>query len=273
MSLPVYEAMRTRREVFQDVIGFAPVAFEKVAVRVGREPEEVLGEIVSGNFFSSLGVQPVLGRGFTPQDESTHAPVAVLSYAWWKGRFAEAKDILGKSIYIKGVAFTVIGVAPPGFRVVHPSMDFWVPRQNRPELNAWGTPPTDHTLYGSPNWVALDILGRLQLGVSPEQAQAQLTPAFQNALASASPVDPHEQKPLLVLSNVRGVEGLRDDYEHPLGFLMSMVALILLIACANVVMLMLARNASRLPEFCLRQALGQAAAPFFCKCFRRASYW
>lgn len=96
MSLPVYEAMRTRQAVFQDVIGFALLAFEKVAVRVGREPEEVLGEMVSGNFFSGLGVKPVLGRGFTPQDESTHAPVAVLNYAWWKGRFAEAKDILGK---------------------------------------------------------------------------------------------------------------------------------------------------------------------------------
>jgi len=273
MSLPVYEAMRTRREVFQDVIGFAPLAFEKVAVRVRREPEEVLGEMVSGNFFSGLGVQPVLGRGFTPQDESTHAPVAVLNYAWWKGRFAEAKDILGKTIYIKGVAFSVIGVAPPGFGgvdPVHPSMDFWVPLQNRPELNAWGAAPTDHTLYGSPSWLALDILGRLQPGVSPEQAQAQLTPAFQNALASASPVDPHEQKPLLVLSNVRGVEGLRDDYEHPLGFLMSMVALVLLIACANVVMLMLARNASRLPEFCLRQALGANGRALFLQMFQES---
>src|SRR5205807_6458501 len=88
------------------------------------------------------------------------------------------------------------------------------------------------------------------------QAAAQLTPAFRNTLARASPVDPRDQKPLLVLSHVRGLENLRDDYEDPLRFLMSMVALVLLIACANVVMLMLARNAGRLPEFCLRQALG-----------------
>ena len=273
MSLPVYEAMRTRREVFQDVIGFAPLAFEKVPVRVGREPEEVLGEMVSGNFFSGLEVQPVLGRGFAPQDESTHAPVVVLNYAWWKGRFAGTKDILRKTIYIKGVPFTVIGVAPPGFGGVdpmHPRMDFWIPLQNRPELNAWGTPPTDHTLYGSPSWLALDMLGRLQPGVSPEQAQAQLAAAFQNALASASPVDPHEEKPLLVLSNVRGVENLRDDYEHPLRFLMSMVALVLLIACANVVMLMLARNSSRLPEFCLRQALGANGRTLFLQLFQES---
>src|ERR1700752_2758492 len=87
MSLPVFEAMRTRKEVFQDVIGFAPLAFEKVAVRVGSEPEEVWGEMVSGNFFTGLGVQPILGRGFTLQDDSTHTSIAVLSYAWWKGRF------------------------------------------------------------------------------------------------------------------------------------------------------------------------------------------
>jgi predicted permease len=273
MSMPVFEAMRTRKEVFQDVIGFAPLAFEKVAVRVGSEPEEVWGEMVSGNFFTGLGVQPILGRGFTLQDDSTHTSIAVLSYAWWKGRFGSDKEILGKTIYIKGVPVTVIGVAPPGFGgvdPVHRRMNFWIPLQNRHELNAWGTPPTDHTLYGSPNWLALDMLGRLQPGVTPEQAVAQLTPVFQNALASASPVDPHEQKPLLVLSNIRGVENLRDDYEHPLRFLMSMVALVLLIACANVVMLMLARNAGRLPEFCLRQALGANGRALFLQLFQES---
>ena len=274
MSMPVFEAMRTRKEVFQDVIGFAPLAFEKVAVRIGSEPEEVLGEMVSANFFSGLGVQPVLGRGFTPQDESTHAAIAVLNYAWWNGRFAGDKDIVGKIIYIKGVPFTIVGVAPPGFGGVdpiHPSMDFWIPLQQRSELNAWGTPPTDHTLYGSPNWLALDMLGRLQPRVSTKQAEAQLTPAFQNTLARASPVDPQEQKPLLVLSNVRGVEDLRDDYEHPLRFLMTMVALVLLIACTNVVMLLLARNASRLPEFCLRQALGANWRALFLQLLRESA--
>jgi predicted permease len=273
MSMPLYEAMRTRQDAFQEVIAFAPLAFDKVAVRIGAQPEEVLGEMVSGNFFTGLGVQPVLGRGFTPEDESTHAPVAVLNYAWWKGRFAGDKNVLGKTIYVKGVPITVVGVGRPGFNGVdpiHSSMDFWIPLQNRPELNAWGTPPTDHTLYGSPNWLALDMLGRLQPGVSAEQAAAQLTPAFQNALASASPVDPREQKPLLLLSSIRGIEDLRDDYEHPLRFLMSMVALVLLIACANVVMLMLARNVGRLPEFCLRQALGASGRALFAQLFRES---
>ena len=274
MSMPVFAAMRTRQDVFKDVVAYAPLSFDKVGVRVGAEPEEVLGEMVSGNFFSGLGVQPVLGRGFTPEDESTHAPIAVLSYAWWKRRFAGDNEILGKTFYVKGVPFTIVGVAPPGFNGVEPihsSTDFWIPLQNRPELNAWGTPPTDHTLYGSRNWLALNVLGRLQSGVSREQATAKLTPAFQSTLASASPVDPRDQKPLLVLSNVRGVEDLRDDYEHPLRFLMSMVALVLLIACANVVMLMLARNTRRLPEFCLRQALGANGRALFLQLFQETA--
>jgi predicted permease len=273
MSLPVFEAMRNRQEVFTDVIGFAPLAFEKVAVRIGPDPEETLGEMVSGNFFSGLQVQPILGRAFTFKDESAHAPIAVVNYAWWKGRFAGDKDILGRTIYVKSVPFTVVGVAPPGFNgvdPVHTVIDFWIPLQERPELNAWGAPATDHTLYGSTNWLALQMLGRLQPGVSLEQAQAQLTPAFQSALANASPVDPNEQKPLLVLSSVRGVENLREDYAHPLRFLMSMVALVLLIACANVVMLLLARNAGRLPEFCLRQALGANRRALFLQMLRES---
>ncbi len=273
MSLPVFEATRIRQEVFTDVIGFAPLAFEKIAVRIGAEPEETLGKMVSGNFFSGLQVQPILGRGFTRKDESTHAPVAVLNYAWWKSRFGGDKDILGRTIYVKGVPFAIVGIAPPGFNgvdPVHPAMDFWIPLQDRSELNAWGTPSTDHTLYGSPNWLALLMLGRLRPGVSSQQALAQLTPTFQNALANASPVDPDEQKPQLILSRVQGVENLRDNYEHPLRFLMSMVVLVLLIACANVVMLLLARNATRLPEFCLRQALGANKRALFLQMLRES---
>jgi predicted permease len=273
MSLPVFEAMRIRQEVFTDVIGFAPLAFEKVAVRIGAEPEETLGEMVSGNFFSGLQVQPILGRGFTLKDESAHAPIAILNYAWWKSRFAGDKDILGRTIYVKAIPFTIVGIAPPGFNGVNPvhgAMNFWIPLQDRSELNAWGAPSTDHTLYGSPNWLALLMLGRLRPGVSPQQAMAQLTPTFQNALAKASPADPHEQKPQLILSGVRGVENLRDDYEHPLRFLMSMVVLVLLIACANVVMLLLARNAARLPEFCLRQALGANKRALFLQMLRES---
>jgi predicted permease len=266
LSLPVFEAMRTRHDVFTDVIGFAPLAFQKLAVRFGAEPEEAYGEMVSGNFFSGLGVQPIIGRGFTLQDETGHAPLAVLSYEWWNHRFAGNSHILGQTLFIKGVAFTIIGIAPPGFHDPdpgHTTADFWVPLQSRPELNPWGTPPSNGTLYGSPNWLCLLMVGRLRPGVSPQQATVRLTPAFQRALADASPVNPKEPKPQLVFSDVRGVGNLREEYEHPLHFLMSMVALVLLIASANIAMLLLARNANRQREFALRRALGANARVLF----------
>jgi len=214
---------------------------------------------VSGNFFSGLQVRPIMGRMLTLKDEATHAPIAVLNYGWWKGRFAGDKDVLGKTFYVKGVPVLQLWVSRllgsmAWIRSTRSSILDSTAGTSR--LNAWG-----NAGYGS-YFVWLAELACVanswtpQQGVSPEQAQARLKPPFENALANASPVDPNEQKPVLVLSGVRGVENLRDDYEHPLRFLMSMVALVLLIACANVVMLLLARNAGRASEFCLRRALG-----------------
>jgi len=266
MSLPVFEAMRSRRDVFTDVIAFAPLAFQKVSVRVGADPEQVAGEMVSGNFFSGLGVEPVLGRGFTMQDELHHAPVAVLSDAWWNHRFDGSRSVLGQTVYVKGVAFTVVGVAPPGFGGAdpgHPNMDFWIPLQNSPELNAWGNPASDHTLYGSPDWLCLLMVGRLRPGLSPQEAAAQLTPLFRRTLAEASPVDPKEPKPGLVFSDLRGVGNLREEYQQPLHFLMAMVGLVLLIAVGNVALLLVVRNVARRHEFALRRALGANAKALF----------
>ena len=259
MSLPVFEAMRSRQDVFTSVMAFVPLAFQKVSVRVGSEPEQAFGEMVSGNFFSGLGVEPVLGRGFSMQDERNHAPIAVLSYHWWKQRFGGSRSVLGQTVYVKGVAFTVVGVTPPGFGGTdpgHPNMDFWVPLQSSPELNAWGSSASDHTLYGSPDWLCLLMVGRLRPGLSPQQATAQLTPLFRRTLAEASPVDPKEPRPELVFSDVRGVGNLRDDYGKPLDFLMAMVGLVLLIAVGNVALLLVVRNAARQREFALRRALG-----------------
>jgi predicted permease len=273
ISLPVFEAMRSRHEVFTDVMAFAPLAFQKVSVRVGAEPEQAYGEVVSGNFFSGLGVEPVLGRGFTMQDERNHSLIAVLSYAWWNrrfggslSRFSGSRSVLGQTLYVKGVAFTVVGVAPPGFGGTdpgHPNMDFWVPLQSNPVLNAWGSPASDHTLYGSPDWLCLLTVGRLRPGISSQQATAQLTPLFRRTLAEASPVDPKEPKPELVFSEVRGVGNLREDYEQPLHFLMAMVSLVLLIAVGNVALLLVVRNVARQREFALRRALGANARVLF----------
>lgn len=265
LSLPVFRAMRTRHDVFSDVVAFAPLAFGKVSVRFGAEPEQAHGELVSGNYFSGLGVQPFLGRAFTMEDERQNAPVAILSYRWWDSRFNRSRDILGRTLYVKGVALTIVGIAGPGFDGADPGqprMEFWIPLQKSVALNPWGE-GSDETLYGSPNFLCLMMIGRLNRGISPEQAAARLTPLFRRTMAAASPIDSRDRKPELVFSDVRGIGTLREDYEHPLHILMTMVGLVLLIASANVAMLLLLRNAAKEREFALRRALGATARVLF----------
>jgi predicted permease len=259
LPLPVYQQLRAHNQVFSELIALTPLSGQKVAVRFGEQPEEALGEMVSGNFFSGLGVKQFMGRGFTADDEANHTPVAVLNYSWWNSRFARDPEILGKTLFVKGVPLTIVGVAEPEFQGADPerAMDFWIPLQKRPELTPWGNSPTEHTLYGSPEWYCLLLLGRLQPGVSWQQALAQLQPAYEHAAyAGVAHPDPKEPKPRLHFSSARGIEDFREDYEQPLHLLMGMVALVLIIACTNVAMLLMARNSSRQHEFGVRMALG-----------------
>jgi len=139
-SEPVFEALRQRHDVFEDLVAYAPLSVQKVAVRYGETPEEAEGDEVSGNFFSGLTAGISCGRSFTPEDEQTHAAVAVISYDYWTRRFARSSSILGKTLFVKSVPFTIVGIAAPGFRGIEEgsSTDFWVPLQTRAELNAWG---------------------------------------------------------------------------------------------------------------------------------------
>src|SRR4029077_1231652 len=182
-SEPAFEQLRAQREVFTDVVAFVPLSFSKTIVRVGDAPEEASADMVSGNFFSGLGVTAALGQLFTPEDEFHHTQVAVLSYNFWTRRFARNPSVLGQSLYLKGVPFRIIGVAARAFFGVEPqgSTDLWIPLQTLPELKPWGVSPQDKSaLYGSPDWWFLMMIGRLRPGVSKEQALAQLQPVYQS---------------------------------------------------------------------------------------------
>jgi predicted permease len=259
-SYPVYDALRRQNRGLSPVMAYVPLATGKVAVRYGSEPEQAEGDMVSGTFFSGLGVRLASGRGFSEQDESSHAPIAVISYAYWTRRFLSAPDVLGKPLYVNGIPLTIVGVAAEGFEGVEAgsSTDFWIPLQSRAELNAWGAPTDDGKTYiAKPTWWCLRLLGRLAPGVSQEQAVAQLQSAFQTAayVGLGNP-QPGERKPALSLQEAKGFPGYEEEYGKPLRILMSMVGLVLLIALSNVVMLLMARNATRQREFSVRLALG-----------------
>ena len=227
---------------------------------MASQPEEAEGDMVSGAFFSGLGVKLPRGRAFTEQDETDHAPIAVISYNYWTRRFTRNPDVLGTTLYVNGIGFTIVGIAADGFEGLEAgrSTDFWIPLQSRPELNAWGNPIEDGKTYiKNPTWWCLRLIGRLGPGVTKARALAQLQPVFQTAayIGLGTPMQ-GEQKPVLSLVDAKGFPGYDEQYGKPLRLLMGMVGLVLLIALTNVVMLLMARNATRQREFSMRLALG-----------------
>jgi predicted permease len=265
-SEPVFEALRQRKDVFADLIAYAPLSIAKVAVRYGDSPEEAEGEEVSGNFFSGLTAQIVLGRGLTLEDERLHAPVAVISDSYWNRRFGRSRSLLGSTIFVKSVPFTIIGISALGFHGVEPgvSTDFWVPLQNRPELNAWGNPAASNSVYGTPKWWCLRMMARLRENVTPSQAEAALESTFgEAAKIGIGNIDPKQWNPVLDFDPAKGMQGYNQQYRDQVRILMALVLLVLLIACTNVSLLLMARNEARQREFSLKMAIGADSLHIF----------
>jgi predicted permease len=266
-SYSVYDALRRANRGLSPVMAFVPLSNSKVAVRYGTQPEEAEGDMVSGTFFSGLGVKLARGHGFTAEDEESHAPIAVISYNYWTRRFAQDPNVLGKTLYVNGVAITIVGVAAQDFEGVEAggSTDFWIPLQSRVELNAWGNPPDNGKTYiADPTWWCLSLIARLAPGVTRSQAVAQLQSTFQTAAYTGlGNPQPGEKTPILSLQDAKSFPGYDEMYGKPLRMLMAMVGLVLLIALSNVAMLLMARNATRQREFSVRLALGARRRELF----------
>lgn len=219
------------------------------------------GEYVSGNFFRTLGVQPWIGRFFTEQDDQEGAPpVAVMNYRIWQGQYGSDPSVVGAGYQINGHAFTVIGVAPPGFfgaKLADGGMpDFWLPLSAEITLRGADARPK------RPQSNYLDLLGRVRPGVDPKSLEAKLKVEFHNWLASHVPdMEPSEkqlwQKQTLHLTpGGAGVTALRDEYEDGLKLLLIAAGCVLLVACGNLANLMLARGFKDRAQTSIRVALG-----------------
>jgi predicted permease len=264
-SQPVFEALRQRNDVLDDVIGYVPLAIGKVAVRYGETPEAAEGDEVSGNYFSGLAAGIFRGRGFSSEDERDHSQIVVISHEYWTRRFAGDPAVLGTTLFIKNVPFTIVGIAAQGFHGLEPatSTDFWIPLQNRTELNAWGNAAGDDSLYAPKCW-CMPLMVRLKRGVTPAQAQNALQSTFgEAAKIGVGTIDPKEWKPLLNFDPARGIQGFNRQYKQPVRILMGLVLLVLLIACSNVALLIMARNEARQREFSLRMAVGAERGHLF----------
>lgn len=260
-SYPMYRDLRDRNTVFSGVIATLDA---EVGVQWHNQPELVAAEVVSGNYFDVLGVQPALGRLLVQSDDLVPDanPVIVLSFNYWQRRFGADRGLLNQTILMNGHPFTVIGVTQAGFHsaVAGDTPDVFAPMMMKAQL----VPGEDELEQRNASW--LNIIGRLKPGVSREQAEAGLGPLWyairaeelkQREHSSASFIESFLTKSrLFVLDGAKGFSPLRKDVQMPLLIIMAMVGLVALMACANVGSLLLVRAAGRVREMSVRYALG-----------------
>jgi predicted permease len=263
-SYPLYKELRDHNSVFTGLC--AAASDNNIELDTGQSKtsvEKIRGRIVSGNYFSVLGLQPSAGRLLSVADDTTENsnPVVVLSYGFWQRRFALSPSIIGADIRLNGYPFTVIGVAPQGFDgdIVGDQMAVFVPLSMQPEIirgRRW-------LISANRSW--LNLIGRLMPNVTPAQAKANLDIVFQQAVkgpygallsADDQAAIRESRMEIEVAPGGSGISRVRHDYRVPLLLLMGIVGMVLLIGCVNVANLLLARASARSREIAIRLAIG-----------------
>lgn len=266
-SYPMYREFQQKNHVFSGVAEVRSFdAGLHGTVGSGGGLESMTLQLVSGTYFNVLGVKAVVGRVLTDADDRNLGghPVAVISYGWWTSRFSRDASIVGKTLTIEGTVYTIVGVAPPGFFgiSVGDSPDFWVPLQMEEQISRGPHKLNDHF------YMAMNIIARLKPGVSLPQAAADVNLVLKDMLQEYAGSKPTEEQ----IKSIRGAHvtlrsaangvspGLRDRFQSPLWMLMGIVGVVLLIACANIANLLLARGANRHREIAVRMAMGAKRA-------------
>ncbi|MHB8500173.1 MAG: ADOP family duplicated permease [Candidatus Acidiferrales bacterium] len=261
-SYPMYQAMRDRNNIFANVLTRSGVSFN---ASYGGQSEHAAGEMVSGNYFETLGVQPFLGRLIGPEDDRTPGahPVAVLSYGYWQRRFGSDPAVIGKDIILNDHPIRVIGITPPAFygTELGQNADIRVPM-----MMATVFRPVPANRLQNPRHRWITVLARRKPELTIAQAQASLDILYHQILGAelqelGASINAHDKERALA-SHIKlepgnhGFAHLRGEMERPLLLMFGVTGIVLLVACANLANLLLARNAKRKQEIFVRLAIG-----------------